>query len=315
MDDATMVRSVREDLDRHLRRCSSAIAATGRALADRIAFSGRPSEGDWSAQFSRLILLYPYFAARGAAGVGRGAGGVGFGERIGTALLGHMFLLIHSIIDDRQIDAQIETVPREMLAGRFFLLEGTRILRSLPTRDPRARERAFDALSRGYLLAQLESTEPADRPRSIRRLEALAARRAAPGAMAVVALDATTALDGAETGVACRLWKAFAALAVGYQWADDASDWKQDVARPDGGRFNLALALARETESAPRVGFELEAVARARRRFLESADLHDRLGRPALRAEVESVVRAMDDRAETHLARFARRLIERLEGS
>lgn len=299
---------LRSDLESAYGRLPRCAARTARDMATRIGFSNRPADDGWTGHFSNLILLYPWhFAPKRLRG----------SEEVRKATLAHALLLVHSVVDDRQIDGQIGLDPAGMLASRALLLEALGLLRTIPAPDPGLRERAFEAILRAYLDAQTR-TLGETRDSSVPELERLAAGRAAPGALAPLTLLCMESRDTLDLRTA---WKAFAALGVAYQWADDASDWRADLMQPDAGRSNLALALDRRTaragsESGARsIGLEVAAIDRAEAKFAESARLHERLGRADAAEEIRAVAASMRLRRDRAVARFATALHRRLDRS
>lgn len=216
-------------------------------LLGKTEFAPRP-EGGRSSK-SALTLLYPTLQSEP----------FDIEPKVASrATLAHQFFLTYTFIEDRHIDGQIELNPREAIALQHLLMEGLGILENLAAQRRSGIREALGSY-RTYVRAQLVSYGHAG-DEACSHDYATAADRARLGFIATETMLRAFGLGETTIDTARR---AYDALVVALQWADDYTDWQDDLIN---GRQNLLLIrLTREGVDLPpgrRSDEDIEGVAR-----------------------------------------------------
>lgn len=228
-------RAMRDDFAALLRRAPARFFDVAENLVGKIQFNRATIIHGWPAQFTPMVGLYPYLQSEALEMVDEDA--------LRLIGLGHLLLLIHSVIEDRQLDQQIGFDPEELLLSKFLLHEGLRLMRT--TLGSRAVE--FDqwteTLMKRYISSQMGKKRCLGLGKacvgSVGETESLAAGRASLGALGAMAIGLKASRSTAKIQV---LLEAFDFVAIGLQWADDEADWSEDLRN---GQENLLLRLMR----------------------------------------------------------------------
>lgn len=223
-----------------LRECSE-------SLRRKLCFNRRNSEG-WPGEFSELTLLYPVLQAEGLDSLSA--------EEVRSLALCHLLFLIHSVIEDRQLDGQTVLLPAEILFSKHVFATGLQRLRMIQGLRAPELDAWIDQVLRYYAEAQLTRLTGPHSPRTPMKLSgpaSLAAGRASLGCLSVIGLGV---MARCSSGRIAEMIEAFESLAIALQWADDADDWPGDFIE---NRDNLVL---HELEF---MGIALEGIPRSPR--------------------------------------------------
>lgn len=182
----------------------------------------------WATTFARLTAMYPTLQAAPV-----------LDRDVAAKLnLAHLLLLIHTFIDDRVTDRQIDVQPTEIEFAEEMCSKAVHILESV---SPESAARCFsDAHARYAESKDRTAVAEPDPLECVVRAEQVAVDRAALGGVAPRVLEAASSTS-AEAQV--QLQKAYDAWALGLQWIDDAEDWHEDLMR---GQDNLVLLALRQ---------------------------------------------------------------------
>ena len=214
-------RSLEEHLSSHLLETSRTVLDTLRIRPDR--------EPRWTERLSPLVVLYPLLQSQ--AWSDRPT------EAVCTATVVHMFLLMHTFIDDRVIDNQHPLTPAEIVLAKQAALVAQRIARESSLLPPPVDRLWFDSFER-YHGAQLQHYAQSGQTMAEEALDAheqIVADRAALGQLGVIVACHTAGRADLQPALS----RAFNDLAVGLQWEDDLMDWPHDFATD---QQNLLLA-------------------------------------------------------------------------
>ncbi len=304
MTEATLLDAEIQSLRIHFELFSeslpSCLAKTGQRICDRIQFRANAAEPDWVGQFSTLTLLYPRLQAEPLSDIRQ--------EALKRAGLAHLLLLIHSIIEDRQLDGQIELSKDEILFSKTIYQRALEMLSMVaPARDLTYLGHR-DRLIGDYCASQVAKyTDTRGNWSGIRGRDdfsALAAGRASLGALASLALVRAAGAD-ATWGVEAT--GAFDALTIGLQWLDDTGDLELDFLNGDE---NLILHLmsdgTNDVRPMDRTGYGVNML---RKRVIENEFLFDALDKAIeeLRSAAASFLRL----GCTRLGRLANELADK----
>ena len=305
---------VQAELD-HLERCledylSPQLLETSRTVLDTLRI--RPDQKPrWTERLSPFVVLYPLLQSQA------------WSERptdtARTANVVHLFLLMHTFIDDRLIDNQHPLAPEEIVLAKQAALVAQQIARESSLLPPLVEAHWFECFERYYRaqLANYTRFEDVSADVALEADEQIVADRAALGQLGAVA--AAHAAGRADLQPA--LSRAFDDLAVGLQWEDDLMDWSHDLTT---NQRNLLLAgldsdssgnggvnerLRTVEEGIIQKGTYTLAVERAGARMAAAEEQQRALGCDGLAAAIAGRRRGIED-----LARRLKRQIAREGG-
>ena len=219
--------------DHLLVKLGSDIAQISTRLAMRIGI--RPGEEPkWMSRLSPLTCLYPLLQAQGITGVSK--------SQARRASLGHMCLIIHSFIEDRQLDSQISLVPEEILFSKSMLLEGLSLVRTSGDHSQDF-EKYLSRLMRDYSNSQMldrDTTNSLPQSLSDANVKRISSGRAVFGVVATMSLAYA---NNCDTPTKRKLKEAFDCLATALQWADDCEDWHSDLTTRDENLLLTKLGI------------------------------------------------------------------------
>ncbi|PCJ66988.1 MAG: hypothetical protein COA73_00640 [Candidatus Hydrogenedentota bacterium] len=228
---------------RQLRRdwesCVTALPAMLRmaesGILDKLNLKESTEKPDLMNQFTPLVLLYPQYQCEGFEEVSH--------ELHTHANLAHLHFLVHTFIEDRLLDGQVDLARADMLLMKHMLIHGQALLDSLGRPDPWMTAK-LNRLQENNIVSQISrysrdpSRTPALRHSSIFRI---ASGRASFGILTTLALLHS---QGVCRSKLRKVENAFNCLVTGLQWLDDLDDWEEDLANHDD---NLLIFTLRTT--------------------------------------------------------------------
>jgi hypothetical protein len=219
-----------QEFEHVLASLGEGVAIVSAVLVQRIGL--RPGAGSrWTFQFSPLTALYPLLQAEGLPGASQAIAR--------RATLGHLCLMIHAFIEDRQFDKQIALTREEALFAKAMLLEGWDILHALPGLDESFRATAKHLMVEYWRSQRTRYEVPPRNTLPDDYMRYAGSGRAAHGALAPLAL---ACCSSEENGIVRMVREAFDQLATALQWADDIEDWTDDL---ESGDENFLLDTLR----------------------------------------------------------------------
>ena len=309
IDAQNEIQALASRFDEFTKTLPPSLADVSRSLADRIGIHDHAERFDWISQFSPLTLLYPSLQVEFHENVDP--------ECVREATLAHFLLLIHSFVEDRMLDGQIELNRAEFLFTKTLFSEAMNILDAFGDNQTDWSTR----LLRDYVSAQIEGYDGSDIPhRAVRessRIRKIAPGRGYLGAIATMELVSSC---GSSPTTQRVVKNAFDALLMAMQWEDDMEDWMEDVAKGD---INILLHLLQRSGRDPyshapsatrvaNVGYALceegiiaTAAMHAKRWYKAASDRQRQLGCHTLAQLIESRAARMDD--------LAKRAVEKIE--
>lgn len=201
----------------------------------------------WTERFERFTIMYPLMQAEIFEAVSM--------DQCRHALLGHLLMIAHTVIQDRLLDRQIRLNPLNLIFSQETYARGMGHLNRIPVSNRRKFDENWRRLSQDYLAVQMrEQCEAAARPENpvrscydswyLRSGERISEAEKDVVARAIHGYAGTLALaveNHCSEPTLELLERAYGHLAVGLQWGDDIMDWRDDLTT---GNSNLLLFQA-----------------------------------------------------------------------
>lgn len=217
---AAELASLRQDFDALLSGFPNRLGSVSTAISERLRVKRSADDPHWIAQFSPLTVLYPLLQAQCCPRCSL--------EDARTATRAHFCLVVHAFIEDRIEDQQVRLAEDERAFSDHVLQIGLSLLGEL--RSGRHRADTGEPLYRElFSVSEIGGTNES-------ALRCIAPKKASYGFLATHALLRGYGCAARELEAVAR---AFDHIATALQYADDAEDWREDLALRDD---NLLLA-------------------------------------------------------------------------
>ena len=159
-------------------------------------------------------------------------------EILDQASLAHLMLLIHTFLEDRLLDGQTAFSRTEALFVKQLHLDGMDMLEDVAG-ESESGAALMKQLHSDYFWAQTTTYLTEDHSILVHdRVRRVATGRAAMGALASSALAARAGVDERTSRV---MRNAYDCVVTGLQWADDMTDWREDLETGDENLLLLKL--------------------------------------------------------------------------
>lgn len=173
----------------------------------------------WLSQFDTLTLLYPSLQSDALASSDT--------ELLRQCNTLHSLYLVHSVLEDRILDSQVDDTPSFHIYDKLILLHAEHLYHSLAPKECEW----WAGLHHLYLRSQMAQVSGHVDSNSnwelrLSQIEADAAGRAALGFLATSAMLSSL---GVRKDRVEMVFDAFNQIATALQWCDDFEDWRDDV--------------------------------------------------------------------------------------